>query len=164
MVRTFIAAALLLMAPLGGAVTVLNPTDGDVDFIVTEGGLNDGQFLALTLPGTLPGAFWALDASTAYSADQVSVPDISALSATGEFSVAVFDGVDWHFLDTMQKVTGDATLLDWTYDQPQIDWKFPGISLAVVDASISAVPLPLAALLFGAGIVGLVGVARRGNA
>lgn len=84
---------------------------------------------------------------------QIKAPSVAELNtgwvglgtgAPRELSTNVAYGVNWVFGDTLSNyVSGD-----------------PGYIVGN-DASVSAVPVPAAAWLFGSGLLGLIGVARR---
>lgn len=151
----------LLSYPVYSA-TVFTPIDGDVDGIIIEGALSDGQFLALTRPNELPGAFWSLALDDFLEAEEVISEDIiTSVLGTPDFSLALWDSNDWHFANTVTPVGSDAALLEWVFDHGVITSE--SVKLLAVDVEVSAIPVPPAAWLFGSGLLGMVGVARRGH-
>jgi hypothetical protein len=148
----------LLAQPLWAA-QVYDFTDGDADFFVFEGGLNVGQFLALTRPNVLPGAFWAISLQNQLDHDEVVKSDfIVDTMGDSQFSVALWDTVDWHFPDSEAPVgvLDDAAILHWDFDHGVDQHR----SIKMVAVDVSAVPVPGAVWLFGSGLLGLVGVGR----
>lgn len=139
---------------------VLTPTDGDIDSIVIEGGLNDGQLLALTLPDTSPGVFWSLNLTNLFDADQrLAVDFVTSPLETEQFSVYLWDTVNWHAPTNITNVGSDAVILEWIFDHG-VD-VHQSVKLLAVD--VQAVPIPPAVWLFGSGLLGMIGVARHGN-
>ena len=57
--------------------------------------------------------------------------------------------------------TGSLMLLDFYFDDPT---DFDGVDTLTMSASFNAVPIPAAVWLFGSGLIGLIGVARRKKA
>jgi len=162
--KTLLGALLVLYVGLithpAWSATVYSSTDGDVDFLVFEGGLNPGQFLALTRPNELPGAFWSLSLTNYLDHHQILATDlVTSVLGTPNFSVALWDTVNWHFADIETSTNGDAALLHWVFDHG-VD-QHQSIKMLAVD--VQAIPIPAAAWLFGSGLLGMVGVARRGN-
>jgi hypothetical protein len=146
----------LLSHPAWSA-TVYHPTDGDVDFLVFQGGLNPGQFLALTRPDELPGAFWSLNITNVLDHHEILATDlVTSVLGTPNFSVVLWDSIDWHFANIETLTNGDGALLEWTFDHG-VD-KHRSIKMLAVD--VQAVPIPAAAWLFGSGLLGMMGVGR----
>ncbi len=149
--------ALVFISLPAQSATVFKGTETDVDSFIIEGSLLPGQFLALTQPNILPGAFWSLALSNLYDHDQKPTVDIpTQIDPSGAFSVALWD-VGWRFADNVTWLgTGDAAILDW-YIGPEDQHT----TLKVLAVDVSAVPLPATAWLFGSGLIGMVGVARH---
>jgi len=150
----------LLSHPAWSA-TVFDVSDGDADFLVFEGGLNPGQFLALTRPNELPSAFWSLSLANQLDHSEIVAVDlITSTLGIGSFSVALWDTVDWHFANNVTFLSDDVALLQWTFDHGVDQHQ----SLKMLAVDVQDVPIPAAAWLFGSGLLGMVGVARRGSA
>jgi len=82
----------------------------------------------------------------------IGTPDIAGISAST--GVRLFSSLNWNF----KRFEGDTALCCsssfWTYSS----------EAALIPVSASTVPIPAAAWLFGSGIVGIAGIARRKKA
>lgn len=149
-----------LLLTVTAQAAVLEPTDGDVDSIIIDGGLNEGQMVAFTLPDTIPGAFWSLDVTTLFTADEkLSTDFLTGVLGGSEFSVYLWDTIDWVAPTTEIWAGDDAIVLEWQFANG-ID-AFESVEIVIVDVQdMQAVPIPAAIWLFGSGLIGLVGVGR----
>lgn len=81
--------------------------------------------------------------------------DTASLGATAEFELALYDSVS----STFTLMSGFTKQLDNAYLV-----SFGSISGVVQGVDLQPVPVPAAAWLFGSGLIGLVGIARRKKA
>jgi len=80
--------------------------------------------------------------------------DTAALGATGEFELALWDGSAFTFVsDYTVIVPGNAYTIE-----------FGSVTGEILGVDLAPVPVPAAVWLFGSGLIGLVGVARRKKA
>jgi len=154
------AATLCLSAASAQASIVFIPTDGDVNFY------------NLNLSGYTLAMFDNDDMNNMVSADHINIPlpsslvnitangsDYTASNTNGsitltnsaEFVLGVFDGTNW-LTDN-----GATTLGGNIYTVSFGD----GANVLTVDVQVSTVPVPAAVWLFGTGLIGLAGIARR---
>ena len=158
--------AILIHLPVSAA-TVFAPTDGDVNFITND--LSVGTLLALFDDsdtsnsnglGILTGAgFGTLVTGVASIAADISKPgDYTASNSSGAIALT---GSDWFTLaistdggTTWSSDTGVDYLENNTYNVYFTDG-------SVLEIDVRVVPVPAAVWLFGSGLLGLVGVARR---
>jgi len=79
----------------------------------------------------------------------IGTPDIADISASS--GIRLFSSLNWNF----KRFEGDTALCCssnfWTYSA----------ELAVSQATVTTVPIPAAAWLFGSGLIGLAGMVRR---
>jgi hypothetical protein len=171
---TLVSAALLLASSFAtNASTVLTPTDGDVNIYISFGnfaGLTSGYSLYMFDDSVSSTLQMSTADSLAIASNQIvgitgpvngsdfiatSTNPVNTLTLTGSssFILGLTDGTDW-FMDT-----GTGSLLIGANTEI-VNFDF-GNSVIVADVTVSAVPLPAAVWLFGAGLVGLAGVARR---
>lgn len=172
---TLVSAALLLASSFAtNASTVLTPTDGDVNIFISFGsfaGLTSGYSLYMFDDSVSSTIEMSTADSLAIASNQIvgitgpvniggdfiatGTDPVGTLALTGSssFILGLTDGTDW-FMDT-----GTGSLLLGANTEI-VNFDF-GNSVIVADVTVSAVPLPAAVWLFGAGLVGLAGVARR---
>ena len=156
------------MSAMVSAVTIFTPTDGDVNTFDVSGFLGNigPDFAIFANEGELGGTNRLdLDDFDVVEFDEGPLGNWTATNLNGDeldlgnaprFIFAVSDGNDWIGGDAINYIVGplpNATFVSFGTDEPQ---------LAAVD--LTAVPVPAAVWLFGSGLLGLVGVARRKSA
>ncbi len=175
------AAALGLTTFTSQAATVLLPSDGHVN-LFTDNNIMVGVYDAYSgspvassvLDALMAPSIFGLGATvdfvppsspgaTSYFAVNSSGTTL-ALGSTNEFSIAISldGGISWLEDDmskTVYSTNGDIAQLIFNLPAPG-DLPFP-VEESVIAVDVAPVPLPAAAWLFGAGLLGLVGVARR---
>ena len=157
-------ASLLSVAKVDAATIVWEPTDGDVNFIYsTVAGFSLGLFDV--------GDFDALQASplllnTVTGADTVDIVadglDFSATSSVSgntttlfndnQFVLAITDGFSWFEPVSFVEIAPGSNIYEITFSNGVV---------TSIDAVPTVIPVPAAVWLFGSGLLGLVGVARR---
>lgn len=155
------AATLCLSAASAQASTVFSPTDGDVNFLSWNlGGYSLAMFdnddmnsmsisNALNVP--IPSVV-AISGGSDYTATN-SFGDFITLTNSPEFVLAITnDGGNTWLTDTGAVYLGANTY--------EVTFGDAG-DLFTIDVQISSVPVPAAVWLFGTGLVGLAGIARR---
>jgi hypothetical protein len=153
------------MSAMVSATTTFTPTDGNVNtfdlngfvptddntFAIFDAGADLGSATHLTLAPfdqvvlAFDGASWTATNEAGDSLD---------LGATANFNIAADSGSGFVGGDALPPPIGpNSWVIGFGSDAPQ---------LAAVD--LTAVPVPAAVWLFGSGLLGLVGVARRKSA
>jgi hypothetical protein len=155
----------LLMASQVHAATVFAPTDGDVNFLLgdllgAQLAIFDGsdQSYSGSSLGVLIGDIVGF-AGPNGSGDFIATNTTSALSLTltgsSNFILGLNDGSGW-IADSAVVALG-ANSYSITFGT--------GANVIEVDVQVvSAIPVPAAVWLFGSGLLGLVGIARRKKA
>ena len=154
----------LLMASQVNAATVFAPTDGDVNFL----------FSTLD-PSTQLAMFDDSDTSFAGSSLAISVPELidftsgglslGDFTATNEASATLnLTGSDWFILaistDGGTSWSGDTSVNFMGANSYTVNFS----DGSVLEVDVRVVPVPAAVWLFGSGLIGLIGVARRKKA
>ena len=156
-----LGAALIASASVANATSVFYPTDGDINFIfegpalagVTlaifdeEADFGVGPNLEVDVPELI---FWD-------GVDTLSDIDTNSLTIDGDFVLAVSDdgGTTW---------TGGDINPGSVFTVPEANTysvNFAGFGGMEIVVDLAPVPVPAAVWLFGSGLLGLVGVARR---
>jgi hypothetical protein len=164
--RLLIGGIALTVCGSVNAATVFMSTDGSVNFFninLASGSTlamfddNDGTFAnALSIP--LPSAVnIAPDGFGDFTATSTALPNNSITLTTNPWyilAVSSDGGASW---------TGDSFAACNSVSQ-SCSVSFADGTVLSVDAAIAAVPIPAAVWLFGSGLIGLVGVARRKKA
>jgi hypothetical protein len=152
-------------------VPVRSQTDPGVDNLIKNANLAAG----LLTPGATVTVTWDMKGSLAGAGGVVFVELFSELSGGGTSKAEIYTGgpifptADWQSFvwnTTLgPDVTGGVTLQLKTACGPVegcgVDAYFDNITITT---DVSAIPVPAAVWLFGSGLVGLVGVARRKKA
>lgn len=184
-----LALLLALLLPMSvWAVPVLFPTDGDIDvFDITDLMANpnpDPLFAAIAAgddPNTgtrIPLNFNVFTNEVFdITGDEISYTEVAPelgggfafqtaagtfVAPSAELEIIYFDAVSlWHSATTWSQIGPDAIQL--LFD-PLADGLQAGLIVSdsgTFDVPVSAVPIPPAIWLFGAGLLGMVGIARR---
>ena len=165
-IRNILLGLAFLASGTANASTVFAPTDGDINFISdtfntgtqlamfddSDVFYNSGTFLTITpLPenvaitsgGTAPGDFTATNEA------------LATLNLTGSdwfrLGISTDDGMTW--AGDISTSPAGTNLLNVTFSDG-----------TVLSVDIKVVPVPPAVWLFGSGLLGLVGIARRRKA
>ena len=138
--------------------------DANITFTNRPSGASDATASSLTTVST--GNF----NSSSLNTDRM---DIFSTSFDGEFSGLVLSPIEFFFSSDVYGADGFADIPDnWTESQLAFDSLFGDqfskngvtqflISNVTMTTEFSAVPVPAAVWLFGSGLLGLIGVARR---
>ena len=157
--NVLLGTALFVSASVANAVTAFYPTDGDINFALETGDLGSytlaiydevadfgtPDFLEVTAPEII---FWD-------GVDTLSDVDANTLTIDGDFVLAVSDGGAW---------IGGEVNMGSVFTVPESDAyavQFTGAGGFELVIDVQPVPVPAAVWLFGTGLLGLVGVARR---
>jgi len=179
----FIAAALSLSATVSTASTILSPTDGDVNFFVDAAFVDSPDLIRLAIfndseavgpggeivssTGWLEIVFATVGPFTGGVIDFTGVNPVAPNNYQASNGISLFDldsindnfivglsingGLNWYADLGAASVPANSALLSFGVTTP-----------FVVDVRVvPAVPVPAAVWLFGSGLIGLVGVARR---
>lgn len=178
-----LAAALSLSASVASASTILFPTDGDVNFYVSSAFVDSPDLLRLAIfndseavspggaivstTGLLEIVFSTVGPITGGVIDFTGVNPVAPnnYQASNGITLFDFDAINDNFIVGISIDGG----LNWYADLGSVSGaansvvlSFGATSPFVVDVQVvPAVPVPAAAWLFGSGLIGLVGVARR---
>jgi len=148
------------------ASTVFAPTDGDINFI----------------DPTFPGGTWLAmfdDSDTSFEGSHLLIPapEIVTVEAggtnSGDFTARIsgttsptlnLTGSDWFRL-AISTDSGTSWSGDTGYDYLQANsYRVHFSNGSVLTVDVQVVPVPAAVWLFGSGLLGLAGIARRKNA
>jgi hypothetical protein len=173
-IKVFLVATAFLMTSAANASTIFAPTSGDVNFLNINIDLSANTLVAMFNVDDLGGMNNAVILSSDYES---SVAVFS--SSTGDFAVDVKDvpppstGTTY---DTMTLLGSDNFILglstdsgdNWVADTGYTDKSggFYDVHFAngdILQVDVQVVPVPPAVWLFGSGLIGLVGIARRKN-
>lgn len=171
-IKGILAATLLfLVAASAQASTVLMPTSGDVNVFIDAnllGSVQPGYSLAIfddsVTMSTQMSTAGRLDiasnqvitiaaSGSDYLAEAIDPAGQLTLTGSSQFILGLFDGTNWMMDSGLGSVSLGANSVQIAFDGPN--------SVFLVDVAVSAVPIPAAVWLFGAGLIGLAGIARR---
>jgi hypothetical protein len=161
--RRSLISFVFICSTAANAGTVLMPTDGDVNFFVNDpfpytlAIFDDTDFGGTSLEVILGGLPLSLLGGTI----TFSTPTLMAENENGDtltftggntdFMVGLWGGTSWHMDDGNASIipSGNAVALTYTVGEQ------------VLTVDVAVVPVPAAVWLFGSGLLGLVGIARR---
>lgn len=157
----------LLSVSASAAVVYWEPTDGDVNYSFT---LDGGYSLAMFDLGDFDATKTSpllIDNGADSGADTVDIvasgSDFTATSVVSSNSITLFD--DAQFVIAVTDNGGNwYEPTSWVESSPGTniyDVTFVNGMVLSIDAAPTVVPLPAAAWLFGSGLLGMIGVARR---
>jgi hypothetical protein len=163
-IRRFLGAlcATLLVSGSANASTIFAPTDGTVNFLL-------GNF---TPNNTLLAMFDDSDISYTGSSLNIAYPEIVTITSGGSNpgdytakNVALeslnLTGSDWFRLaistDDGTSWSGDTSVTFLGADSYDVNFS----DGSVLQVDVTVIPVPSAVWLFGSGLLGLVGIARR---
>jgi len=164
-VNLAVAGLLSLLATTANSTTVFAPTDGDVNFLFgslsgyelymfdDDDAGNYGGSGVDSLPIPVPSIVGI--AGPSFVGDYIATSEVGAtltLTDTDQFVLALFDGTTW-YENTATYVGANSYTVEFDTES--------GSVLTIDVEVIPEVPVPAAAWLFGSGLIGLVGIARR---
>lgn len=173
--RNLLAAGVLYLIAFSiQASTVLIPTDGDVNFFIDLDpivSIDPGYTLALFDDSVSVAGMATADKLTIMSNEIIGIAgpfgtgdyaatlstDTIVLTGSNKFILGLFDGFTW-FADTgTADLSFGANSVKLFFDTDETTQT----TLIIDVVPVAPIPVPAAVWLFGAGLVGLVGVARR---
>lgn len=166
--KLLIAGALSLSATLVNATTVFVATDSDINIADSAGGMYAIFDNAADLTAGTP----LLSISEGQVIDVSPVPPSVTTLLTNVQTAATLAITSGNFVFGAREAVTDAWILGdgvekWFAGSNQWDISFTGsptLNLTVDIIDVTAVPVPATAWLFGSGLLGLVGIARRRTA
>jgi len=165
-IRNWLAAAAfsMLASTANAASTVFSATDGDVNFLFAPlgsyilGMFDEADFGGTALEVPVPsivGIAGPVNLAGDYIATNIYAETISLYDDDNFVLGISLDGINW-IMDSGATYLG-ANTYEVTFMTDAISGSFLTVDVAVVPA----IPVPAAVWLFGSGLVGLVGIARR---
>ena len=161
----FVIIALgVITAQVNAALVYWEPTDGDVNFVYSSvEGYDFGVFDVDDFDTSQSNALMLFTGAGADTVEiQASGANFSATSTvTGnnitlfdddQFVLAITDGIDWFEPLSWFEISPGSNIYEITFSNGLV---------TSIDAVPTLVPVPAAVWLFGSGLIGLIGIARR---
>ena len=162
-IRNILLGLAFLASGTANAATVFAPTDGDVNFL-----------LSTLTPGTVLAMFDDTDQAFGGSSLTVTVPEIVGFTgpinsggdffATGTGGTLTLAGSDQFILgistDNGLNWSGDTSVTFMGANSYTVNFS----DGSVLEIDVQVIPVPATVWLFGSGLLGLVGIARRRKA
>lgn len=161
--RNLLVGLVLVVSGSANAATVFAPTDGDVNFILST--LNSGTMLAMFD-----------DSDQLFLGNNLDIPVPEIVGFTGPISggnwIATNESTETLTLtnspnfilgistDSGTSWSGDTSLTPLGGNSYTVNFS----DGSVIEVDVQVVPVPAAVWLFGSGLLGLVGIARRRKA
>ena len=157
-------ASLLSVARVDAATIVWEPTDGDVNFLYTTvagyvlgmfdvGDFDGAQANPLMLnTGTGSDTIDIVAAGSDFSATSSVTGNSTTLFNDSQFVLAITDGLSWFEPVSFFETAPGSNIFQITFSNGLV---------TSIDAVPTIVPVPVAVWLFGSGLLGLIGVARK---
>ena len=163
--KVLIASFVGLVSVSANAATIFAPTDGDVNFLFGDlaGGAlamfddSDQNYLGNSISVDVP-SIVGIAGPVNIDNDHIATNSLSdTLILTGSDQFILGLNVDGTWLSDSEVIDLGANSYTVIFDN--------GGSLVEIDVQVvSAVPIPAAAWLFGSGLLGLIGIAKRKKA
>ena len=166
-IKILLAAALMACSSIASAATVIwEPTSSGTVTVNTfnlsgwDLGLFDDSDAFTDANALILGVSDEISFSAAGSGDWYAIRstgDTKLLSGSKQFALAITDGTDWfEAVNAIQQAAGTSNYEVFFSN---------GISdVFTFDATPTVIPVPAAVWLFGSGLIGLAGIARRKKA
>lgn len=170
MTKLLLGTVLALATSVASAATIIwTPTDSDINYSFDAGTSSDDNLYALFDVTDFDGAqanALVLNkpadtitfTANGFNFDLTSdvTPNTTTLFGNNEFVIATSldNGISWSDTFTTYELVANTNLYNLTFETGTV------LSIDAIP-EIQAVPVPAAAWLFGTGLIGIVGIARR---
>lgn len=162
-----LCACIIISLPVGASASLVGDLVG-IEYLSSTGA-GDGVNTHIVGPGE-EGSFFNINPTQYYDFDAYTFDIRSTVNACGMLTCTPTDTVtlsltDLDFGSPLLGVTVDTNLtgvsVDFGDDYVIFTWNEQAITIGNYLSASFAVPIPAAAWLFGSGLVGLIGIARR---